>query len=332
MNVLFNNVTNKFYNFRDVGNRDSVLGVHQAICEQQLPPVGGVVNGAMILNDSLFGNMSISTIENTLKPKVQGSILLNELYRDPKELDFFILVGSVTGPIGNPGQTAYGAAATFMASLVRQRREQFNLPGSVIHPGAIIGLGYLESVDRAFLKSLTARMGPSHISERDFHELFAEGILAGQPDSGRDPEVIAGYRQINPKDYPDALCYAVPKLWSFINHTAQYSATEEALIASNTSSIKIQLEQATSNEQVVEIISAGLVTKLRTKLGLSPDQGNFSLKTQLAELGVDSLIALDLRSWFNNEIGVDVSILEILSGVSIGDLVHSATLRRSEDV
>lgn len=274
----------------------------------------------MVLNDSLFSNMSIDTMESTFKPKVQGSILLNELYRDPKELEFFILVGSLTGPIGNPGQAAYGAAATFMASLVRQRREQFNLPGSVIHPGAIIGLGYLENVSQGFLKSLTDRMGPTHLSECDFYELFAEGILAGRPDSGRDPEVIAGSKQINPKDYPDALCYAVPKLWPIINYTAQSSVTEDRFAASNTLSIKGQLEKATSNDEVLDIISTRLIAKLRTKLGLAADQGNISQKTQLAELGVDSLIALDLRSWFSKEIGVDVSILEILSGVSIGDL------------
>ncbi|QKX53164.1 uncharacterized protein TRUGW13939_00240 [Talaromyces rugulosus] len=317
------------YMAMDVGNRDSVLGVHNAICEQQLPPVGGVVNGAMVLNDSLFSNMSIGTMESNFKPKVQGSILLNELYRDPKQLDFFILVGSLTGPIGNPGQTAYGAAATFMASLVRQRRERFNLPGSVIHPGAIIGLGYLENVTRGFIKSLTDRMGPTHLSERDFHELFAEGILAGRPGSGRDPEVIAGSRQINPRDYPDALCYAVPKIWPIINYSAQFSVPEERFSAHNTLSIKGQLEKTTSNEEILEIISTGLIAKLRTKLGLSQDQGNLSQKTQLAELGVDSLIALDLRSWFSKEIGVDVSILEILSGVSIGDLTHSAASRCS---
>lgn len=302
------------------------------MCEQQLPPVGGVVNGAMVLKDTLFSNMSIDTMESTFKPKVQGSLLLNELYRDPKELDFFILVGSLTGPIGNPGQTAYGAAATFMASLVRQRREQFNLPGSVIHPGAIIGLGYLENVTQGFVKSLTDRMGPTHLSERDFHELFAEGILAGQPHSGRDPEVIAGSRQVNPKDYPDALCYAVPKLWPIINHTAQSSATEDIFAAFKTLSMKGQLEKATSNDEGLDIISTGLIAKLRTKLGISPDQGNLSQMTQLTELGVDSLIALDLRSWFIKEIDVDVSILEILSGVSIGDLVHSAASKRFKDV
>jgi NAD(P)-dependent dehydrogenase (short-subunit alcohol dehydrogenase family)/acyl carrier protein len=328
----FYDTTNIVYRFRDVGNRDSVLGVYHAICEQQLPPVGGVVNGAMVLNDSLFSNISIATMESTFKPKVQGSILLNELYRDPKQLDFFILVGSLTGPIGNPGQTAYGAAATFMASLVRQRREKFNLHGSVIHPGAIIGLGYLENVTRGFMKSLTDRMGPTHLSERDFHELFAEGILAGRPGSGRDPEVIAGSRQINPKDYPDTLCYAVPKLWPIINYTAQFTVPEERFGAYNTLPIKGQLEKTTSNEEILEIISTGLIAKLRTRLGLSPDQGNISQKTQLAELGVDSLIALDLRSWFSKEIGVDVSILEILSGVSIGDLTHSAASRCSTNV
>ncbi|OKL57495.1 hypothetical protein UA08_06889 [Talaromyces atroroseus] len=307
----------------DVSDRESVLCVHN-ILEQLLPPVGGVVNGAMILRDNLFSNLTLESMQDVWRPKVQGSIILSDLYRDP-DLEFFILIGSMAGPVGNPSQTAYGAAAEFMASLIRQRREIFNLPGSVIHPGAIIGLGYLGHTGQQVKRALINRWGPSHLSERDFHELFAEGILAGKIDSACSPEVIAGLRRIHPKYYPDALCYAVPKMWPFIVYSAESTAIEDTMSSNSTlTSVKAQLQHASSQDRILGTITRSIINKLLRKLGLNAEKHQLSGRTYLTELGADSLVALDLRRWFHKELGVDISILEILSGVSIGDLVQSA--------
>jgi len=41
----------------------------------------------------------------------------------------------------------------------------------------------------------------------------------------------------------------------------------------------------------------------------------------LIDLGVDSLVAVEMRTWFAQEVGADVAVLKILGGSSIADLV-----------
>ena len=41
----------------------------------------------------------------------------------------------------------------------------------------------------------------------------------------------------------------------------------------------------------------------------------------LIDLGMDSLVAVEIRSWFLQELAVDMPVLKILGGVSVADLV-----------
>ena len=65
---------------------------------------------------------------------------------------------------------------------------------------------------------------------------------------------------------------------------------------------------------------------MRHKLQISSDTA-VSSEAVLLELGIDSLVAVDLRAWFVTELGVDMPILKILGGASIGDLVTDAISR-----
>src|SRR5689334_1431337 len=98
---------------RDVTNRESVCRAYASI-RDSLPPIGGVANGAMVLKDCLFAQMTLDDLQSVMAPKVQGSIILEEVFGN-MDLDFFILFGSAAGPLGNVGQTAYSAATEFMS-------------------------------------------------------------------------------------------------------------------------------------------------------------------------------------------------------------------------
>jgi len=74
-----------------------------------LPPIGGVVNGAMVLEDSMFFDMSHETMQKVLRPKVNGSMYLDELFFNV-DLEFFIMFSSLASIIGNRGQSNYTAA------------------------------------------------------------------------------------------------------------------------------------------------------------------------------------------------------------------------------
>ncbi len=117
----------------DVTSRASVQAVHKQICAE-MPPTTGVMNGAMILKDALFANNTHSEFEKTLRPKVDGTVFLDEVFSTNK-LDFFIVFSSLAAVSGNIGQSAYAVANNFMCSLVAGRRMR-GLAGSAINmPG-----------------------------------------------------------------------------------------------------------------------------------------------------------------------------------------------------
>lgn len=104
----------------DVTSRESIRAVVKQI-EKEMPPIGGVANGAMILKDSLFANQSHEVFLETLRPKVDGTRFLDEIFTD-NDLEFFMCFSSLASVSGNMGQTAYAAANAYMCSLIAGRR------------------------------------------------------------------------------------------------------------------------------------------------------------------------------------------------------------------
>ncbi|KAI9035960.1 non-reducing polyketide synthase pyr2 [Aspergillus affinis] len=301
----------------DVSNRASVLRVHNHI-KSELPPVGGVINGAVVMRDAAFTDLSYTDVLRVFGPKVEGSRILDELYQD-SDLDFFILMGSFSGPNGNFHQTAYAAANEFMAALINQRRRRGQV-GSIIHPAQIQGLGLILAMNAHMKNVLAQQLGPMALSERDILEHFAEAILAGRPDSGRVPEIGGGYRMTDPVEFPDVVWYRNPKLWSFIRHFRESGAVDTNR---EDVPIKQQLLTADGLPAAADIIADGFRGTLRRKLHLPSDSALPGI-TLLTELGVDSLVAVDLRIWFVKELGVDVPVLQLLGGSSIDALAESA--------
>ena len=49
------------------------LSTALASAMKTMPPIRGVIQGAMVLKDQIFSNMDAETFKNTIRPKVQGS-------------------------------------------------------------------------------------------------------------------------------------------------------------------------------------------------------------------------------------------------------------------
>lgn len=158
------------------------------------PPIAGVAHGAMVLDDISFFEMSLEKIQKVLGPKVLGAVYLDELFRD-ESLEFFVLFSSVTAIAGNRGQSAYTTANMFMSSLATQRRAR-GLAASILHIGAVMGVGY---INRGFSDAIFAALrktGFMMMSEREFHLCFGEAVVASNPRSDRNPEVITALETI----------------------------------------------------------------------------------------------------------------------------------------
>lgn len=68
------------------------------------------------------------------------------------------------------------------------------------------------------------------------------------------------------------------------------------------------LGSVTSIEEAPEIVSAALIAKVRRKCSLAADVP-VTPATQLMGLGIDSFVAVDLRTWFSRELAVGIPLL-----------------------
>ncbi|KAF7180413.1 hypothetical protein CNMCM7691_009581 [Aspergillus felis] len=284
----------------DLSNRDSIVSVYRHI-QQHHPPMGGIVNGAMVLHDSPFVNVSLEMIQSTFAAKVHGSLVLDEL-SGGTDLDFFILCGSLAGVIGNWSQSAYSAANGLQAGLIRRRRMQ-NRVGSIVQPGVISGVGYIARKGAELAEYLHNSLGAEELSERDLHELFAEAILAGHPSSNRNPEIVAGAPVTDPVKQPDIIWYHSPFTWHRIDYHIQSRSDDPTT--------------------KVEVVTEGFSRKVRNKFNL-PSDAVLPPDTRLTDLGIDSLVAVDLRRWLQKELLVEMPTMQILSGESIAALAAAA--------
>ena len=175
----------------DITDRDAVQKAYKTICES-MPPIGGVAQGAMVLQDMMFADMNLETVERVMTPKVKGSIYLDEIFHD-SPLEFFIFFSSVAAISGNKGQSIYGAANTFMHALAAQRRQR-GVAGSVIDIGCVMGNGYVTRELTEQQQQYLEEVGNVWLSEQDFLTIFAEAVLASTPSATETMSFLTGLK------------------------------------------------------------------------------------------------------------------------------------------
>ncbi|KAF2268091.1 hypothetical protein CC78DRAFT_565861 [Lojkania enalia] len=310
----------------DVTSRASVRAIHKQICAE-MPPIAGVMNGAMILIDALFANNDHATFDKVLRPKVDGTLFLDEIFSQD-DLDFFIVTSSLASISGNIGQTAYAAANAFMCSLVAGRRMR-GLVGSAMNMPGIVGLGYLNRDPRKLWR--LKKVGYVNISEWEFFQFFSEAIVAGRPDSGRNPEITAGLQRSDVAGVEDPPHWFLSSRFSTL---IKVPASGNTIISSDTgsSSVRSKLAELTDVADVHDAVLDGLINILCLRLNMDPAQRAITPDTAIVELGVDSLLAVDMRAWFTKELDLDMPVLKILGGATVEELVEDAVKRLSAEI
>ena len=295
----------------DITNKEAVKHLRDEIAET-MPPVGGIANGAMVLCDSLFQNMDLSTWETAIKPKIDGSRYLDELFY-AQDLEFFVMFSSAASVVGNAGQSNYSAGCMFMAGLAEDRRKR-GLAASVIQIGMIVGIGYVARTELAD-KSLLANAFNA-ISEPLYHQMFAASIIHGRPDSGRSTLLTTGLQRSE-----------LAALWSEnprFSHIIHQSISSSVISHEVTQMVPVrtQLESTISLDEAVSVLVECFRIKLALVLQAPLDK--IHQNVQIIDLGIDSLIAVDIRSWFLKELNVDIPILRVLGGSSISQICQDA--------
>ncbi|KAI0179682.1 hypothetical protein GGR52DRAFT_587215 [Hypoxylon sp. FL1284] len=308
----------------DITNKQDVLTLYDDI-RSTMPPIAGVAQGAMVLEDTPIRNMSLDVLLKVSQPKVQGSIHLNDLFQEDT-LDFFVFYSSATSIVGNPGQANYSAANLFMSSLAAQRRRR-GLAASVINIGPIFGVGYIAQVtdDSRFRTNTIRSGGYLRTSEYDYHQLLAEAVVASRRNLSTPAEFVSGIRTIRPGERD-------PPIWESEALMSHFVRSQDhvgnVLTSSNSkASLKSRLAEARTHGAVQSIIEDAFRLKILTLFQLDPIAGSESHLngTRLDQMGIDSLSAVDIRSWFLKTFEVNIPVLKILNGATVEELIAIAT-------
>ena len=104
-----------------------------------------------------------------VRPKVNGAWNLHNTLLDHK-LDFFIMLSSVSGVIGNRGQAAYAAANSFLDEFAHYRVSK-GFPATSIDLGVVKEIGFV--AERPELQaSLESLSGDAVLNETDVLALY----------------------------------------------------------------------------------------------------------------------------------------------------------------
>ncbi|MBZ0285294.1 MAG: type I polyketide synthase [Anaerolineae bacterium] len=117
----------------DVSQVENLETVFSQIA-QHMPPLKGVIHCAAVFEDGLLAGQDWDRFERVFAPKVDGSWNLHLLTQE-LPLDFFVLFSAGAVLVGSLGQGNYMAANAFVDALAYARRAQ-GLPGLAINWGA----------------------------------------------------------------------------------------------------------------------------------------------------------------------------------------------------
>lgn len=311
----------------DISDRDSLSKV-LAECTSTLPAIKGCINAAMDLQVCVhfciiaqmlmshqfanFSSMSYEVFKAVIKPKVDGSWNLHLAL--PPSLDFFILLSSIMGIVGSPGQSQYAAGNMFQDSLAKSLVRTGDRPEScVVDLGGIDGAGW--SYETGWIE-YGIRLGWRKMSEQQFHTLLDYCCSSRRPRTCSGSHVVTG---IHTSKFLEHQGIGVPAWHSLppFSHLAHshVSPLSTAKTDTETSSYASRLSGMTDPSEIGTL----LVDAIRDRLAkiLSVDIVEIDSSKPIHKFGIDSLGAVELRSWMANDLGCEVQTLEILSERSI---------------
>ncbi|KAM0331382.1 hypothetical protein ACHAQA_003055 [Verticillium albo-atrum] len=304
-----------------------------AMLRRTMPEIGGVANGALVFEAGIFVNFSADNVARQLKPKVDGTLHLDEAFATDN-LEFFLTFGSLATVCGNPGQAMYHAGNMFMSSLVERRRRR-GQAASILNFGLLVDVGYVARMDRADGTNIEGTLRSlllTPLSEAELHHLVLQGIISGRPDSDSG-EVIMGMAP-----YIDDGKAAARPPWvdkAFFSHMihAPVSVTTSQVSPQTSPSLTLHhLRESLNRAGTMTEVTEGVRELIYKKIELMIKVPSTSIddNSPLADLGLDSLHGIDIRKWLLEELKINIPLLKILGREPISSLCSSVAQKFME--
>ncbi|KAI1180245.1 putative polyketide synthase [Nemania sp. FL0916] len=304
----------------DVCDKDAV----EAALAMASHSLKGIIQLSMVLRDRAFSEMTFSDWQQASAPKIQGTWNLHYATLSADiDLDFFVLCSSISGQIGQPGQANYASANTFLDAFA-QYRNYMGLAASVVDIGAVEDVGVLAENKELLRKMKTG--GFHAISEQQLLDAMMAAMLKRDtPNPACSTNSHSSYMGgfvigLGPM--------ASSAIWNGDPRLAVYKADEnkaEEKVLNPDNRLEDFLASALSEPSKLKtaeaehLISVEIGRRLADMLLRSHDD-DMDTNSRLSDLGMDSLVAAELRNWWRLVFRFDISVREIMGLGTLGAL------------
>jgi acyl transferase domain-containing protein/acyl carrier protein len=289
----------------DVTREEQVAGVLARI-DASMPPLRGIIHAAGVLDDGLLLNLDQERLAAVMAPKVEGAWNLHALTLN-RPLDFFVLFSSVASVLGSPGQGSYAAANAFLDAL-SHHRHALGLPALTINWGPWGAVGMAAQANQG-------------------RRLATRGIDAIPPQQGlRVLEQLLLRREVGQ-------VMVVSANWPLLLDSF-LKGHEPALLSELARGLAplaaTRGTQGADGDLTPEALSAVepgqrqplLISRLQKELSivLGVEGAEIDPQESLQNLGLDSLMALELKQRLENGLGIELPIESLMQNPNLTNL------------
>lgn len=258
--------------------------------------------------------MTIDDYHSTISSKVDGTLHLHNVAKDPNiELDFFTLLSSISGVVGQKGQANYAAANVFMDAFANYRRS-LGLRANSTNLGVIEDVGYVaeqggmtqhfddkqwtginETVLRKILDfSILQQVDPLNVES-------GAQLITGIPVPQPEDSALARDARFSSLFIPQDLENARPG-------SGRSDGSKD--IQAFSMLLKSGADNATLLPPTIDIVNKQFTKTLRLPEPMEPGKA-------LTAYGLDSLAAVEFRNWVRLELKAELTTLEINNAPSL---------------
>ena len=274
------------------------------------------------MQDKPYEIMTNDDFHTAIHAKIAGTWNLHRAAQkeQKQQLDFFTMLSSISGVVGNKGQANYAAANTFLDAFASYR-QGLGLCANTVDLGAIEDDGYVaeqgDALEARFDKGQWTPINESMLRRIMNYSIFQQDS-SSPLDASSSAQLITGLAYPLTANGSDLV--EEPRFGYLFNSHAGSGGDGDDSDSSNDPA-----DQAIKAFRMMHASGVDAATLTKASVGLLQSQIRkvLRLETEMEEgkplmaYGLDSLSAVELRGWVRQKLGAELSTLDIINASSL---------------